>query len=545
MKRLKSTKALTLLVCILMGFSISGINTHAAETWLWPVSGVTTLSRGYSSGHQGIDITGAGIWGHEIRASKSGTVTSSNSCPHVNSGNNRCKCNGGMGNYVIIDHGDGTRTRYMHMIQGSAIANGSRVKRGDVIGKVGSSGDSSGAHCHFDMWKNGVRVNNNPGNISYDYSSKTTHDPIGCVDTSSATIGRITVTGWAFDQDVPSTSIGVHVYVGGPAGSAGAEGHALTANKNRPDVAKAYSSLRISNYHGFSDTFTTKKTGTQKLYFYAINSGGGTNNPLIGTKTITIPKDTTKPTITNVKISNITATGYTISCTVTDNIGVTTVKFPTWTAKVVNGTNQDDLVWHTGSRSGNTWSYNVKISQHKNERSLYYTHIYAYDAAGNVQFKNAGNIYVLSSKSKTIPNGTYSFRSLCNTNYAISVNGNKKKSGANLHLWRYKASNKFEKWKVKYAKDGYYTITNLGSGLKMDVSGGKNKSGTNVWQYKANNSSAQLWQIIPDGTGSYYLIPKCGSGCCLDLNGAVVKNGQNIQIYNINLSKAQRWKITK
>ena len=101
-----------------------------------------------------------------------------------------------------------------------------------------------------------------------------------------------------------------------------------------------------------------------------------------------ISVDTEAPVISNVKVSNITTEGYDVSCTVTDNVGVNRVVFPTWTA--LNG--QDDLAaawWdvdHTatrGTRNGNTWTFHVNIADHNNERGAYLTHIYAYDDAGN------------------------------------------------------------------------------------------------------------------------------------------------------------------
>ena len=96
--------------------------------------------------------------------------------------------------------------------------------------------------------------------------------------------------------------------------------------------------------------------------------------------------DTDAPAISNVKVSNITTEGYDVSCTVTDNVGVDRVMFPTWTT--ANG--QDDLPnsWSTnpkarGTRNGDTWSFHVDIADHNNEHGEYLTHIYAYDAAGN------------------------------------------------------------------------------------------------------------------------------------------------------------------
>lgn len=111
------------------------------------------------------------------------------------------------------------------------------------------------------------------------------YNPQGCVDSASGGYGTVTVSGWVFDRDAPSTSTQVHVYVGGPAGSG--EGHPINANLTRNDVNKAYAAYGISGKHGFSMTFTTKKTGKQTLYFYGINKGAGENS-LVATKTVTI-----------------------------------------------------------------------------------------------------------------------------------------------------------------------------------------------------------------------------------------------------------------
>ena len=64
---------------------------------------------------------------------------------------------GGYGNHVIIDHGYGYETLYGHMVRIKARA-GQKVKRGEVIGWVGSTGKSTGPHCHYEVHKNGTPV---------------------------------------------------------------------------------------------------------------------------------------------------------------------------------------------------------------------------------------------------------------------------------------------------------------------------------------------------------------------------------------------------
>ncbi len=64
---------------------------------------------------------------------------------------------GGYGNHVIIDHGYGYETLYGHMIRMKARV-GQHVKRGEVIGWVGSTGKSTGPHCHYEVIKNGEKI---------------------------------------------------------------------------------------------------------------------------------------------------------------------------------------------------------------------------------------------------------------------------------------------------------------------------------------------------------------------------------------------------
>jgi len=64
---------------------------------------------------------------------------------------------GGYGNHVVIDHGYGYETLYGHMIRIKSHV-GQHVKRGEVIGWVGSTGKSTGPHCHYEVIKNGDKI---------------------------------------------------------------------------------------------------------------------------------------------------------------------------------------------------------------------------------------------------------------------------------------------------------------------------------------------------------------------------------------------------
>ena len=113
--------------------------------------------------HGATDIasTGQKLGTVNIIAAQSGTViypTSSDvtNCP---SRSTLDSCGGGYGNYVIIEHSDGTRTLYAHLYENSiTVTAGEEVIKGQVIGKMGSSGRSTGTHLHFEVRVNGEKV---------------------------------------------------------------------------------------------------------------------------------------------------------------------------------------------------------------------------------------------------------------------------------------------------------------------------------------------------------------------------------------------------
>jgi murein DD-endopeptidase MepM/ murein hydrolase activator NlpD len=97
----------------------------------------------YSRMHQGVDFAAA--HGSPIHAVTEGTV--------VYAGRH-----GGHGNYVRINHGGGLGTGYAHMSRIAAYP-GERVRQGQIIGYVGSTGLSTGPHLHYEVYRNGATVN--------------------------------------------------------------------------------------------------------------------------------------------------------------------------------------------------------------------------------------------------------------------------------------------------------------------------------------------------------------------------------------------------
>ncbi len=120
--------------------------------YVWPCPKYSRISSGYGNRtcpfhgkefHDGVDLAAAS--GAPILAAASGTVT-------------RAGKNGGYGNYVSIDHGNGMLSFYAHCKE-MYVSSGQRVTGGQKIAAVGTTGSSTGNHLHFGMHQNGSSVN--------------------------------------------------------------------------------------------------------------------------------------------------------------------------------------------------------------------------------------------------------------------------------------------------------------------------------------------------------------------------------------------------
>ncbi|MGX7896132.1 M23 family metallopeptidase [Tsuneonella sp. HG222] len=131
-------------------YEASGVG-EMRQGLLAPVPGRQTSSYGmrrhpilgYGRMHRGIDFKAS--YGTPIYAVTDGTIDYAGR-------------HGGHGNFVRIRHGGGLSTGYAHMSR-IAVDNGQRVRRGQVIGYVGSTGLSTGPHLHYEMYRNGAAVN--------------------------------------------------------------------------------------------------------------------------------------------------------------------------------------------------------------------------------------------------------------------------------------------------------------------------------------------------------------------------------------------------
>ncbi len=130
------------------------VGSASSYGFLWPAPSCHYISSPYgyrrSGFHKGVDLcrSDGGANGTAVIAAKNGTVEFA--------GWNTI----GYGNMVLINHGNGVKTRYAHMLSGSiCVSAGEYVYAGQQIGRVGSTGNSTGPHLHFEVYINGERRN--------------------------------------------------------------------------------------------------------------------------------------------------------------------------------------------------------------------------------------------------------------------------------------------------------------------------------------------------------------------------------------------------
>ena len=397
-------KVIILLVCMFF-FALAGKNVKAEtyaykgnRDWKWPVSSVTLSSCvGDNRNHKGIDITGTNgvtqIYGGYGNAT--GYV--------AGAGYNSTE-----GNYVHVKvayQGNYYMVRYMHMSSRS-VSTGNAVNASTQLGIVGSTGDSGGPHLHYEIlsitaaqynagtytnsWANAVdplkcEFLELPAGLNAGGATENccTSKPCCCEKYVAAVkelYSRQQPTSFSSCLDYPKANGDYtdSVYVAGwvkvPSGCTNVTGWCNGSAFNIPLNDRS----DVPDGKGFSGyiPLTHLKNGTNTLEIFAYH-----NTETWNVCSIKINyKDSQSPVISNVKVSEISSQGYTVTCDVTDNAGLSSVQFPTWSH--TNG--QDDLTWHEGTISGNKVTCRINVSDHKGDVDCtYQTDIYAYDYAGN------------------------------------------------------------------------------------------------------------------------------------------------------------------
>lgn len=128
--------------------AVSSVPSQNKGMFTWPVPVCRAISRGLSSGHDGLDICNGpvGVNNQPFVAAAAGTIVEAS-----------YGWNGGYGNMVRVDHGNGYITVYAHC-NTLSVSVGQTVQAGDVLGLIGNTGDSDGPHLHFEVRLNGSPV---------------------------------------------------------------------------------------------------------------------------------------------------------------------------------------------------------------------------------------------------------------------------------------------------------------------------------------------------------------------------------------------------
>ena len=118
-------------------------------------SGNCEVTQGYNSNHHANDIVGGGYTLDNVVAHSEGKII------FFQDGYDNMQGsvgNASYGNCVKIDHGNGYYTLYAHMQKGLSVRNGEYVKKGQVLGCMGNSGNANGSHLHFEVWEGNNRI---------------------------------------------------------------------------------------------------------------------------------------------------------------------------------------------------------------------------------------------------------------------------------------------------------------------------------------------------------------------------------------------------
>lgn len=168
-------KIISLVLAVLMFVTVVPLGVSAVEQWWMPLTSYVSIGDPFGctcdihrGNHKGQDFPAYG--GTTVRSSKSGTVVAVVTYCKGSHYNGSCSCGSSWGNYVKIKHDDGFYSLYAHLSSVS-VSNGQRVSQGQKVGGVGTTGDSTGNHLHFEVYNtSNTRVNPmnyiNPNNPS-------------------------------------------------------------------------------------------------------------------------------------------------------------------------------------------------------------------------------------------------------------------------------------------------------------------------------------------------------------------------------------------
>ncbi len=515
-------------------WDIAGVIALYAGGWTWPVPGYGSLSQGYggSNNHEGIDIPAPA--GKPVVAARAGTVVAIN-------------MDSSYGNAVAILHDGGYSTFYCHL-SSRAVGVGATVQAGQVVGYVGSTGNSTGNHLHFRLNTNATKTNfwgtkQNPLNyVSYSSVPSHTHSyPVASYYSFNSHRHRVTYSKCSCGA-TKAEEQEAHDF----------QWHGLTKKCTKCGTI-------FDNYTDVMEYFTNKQT---TLY-----QGAGYNQKALKTipvntvvKPLEAPRDYAPSTAGwyQLKVSYGGATGYIWASDVTpnNNGGVHNWKNGKCTQC---GIEQPPSSTGTYRVTANKVAYkeNAMRGEQKQLKPGDYVvvtrvqtstmgYLWGWTSDGYTLAMNSSDMKLTGAFKQngtvaTIPDGVYLVRSAANTLYNIDIPSSSTSDRTALQLFQDNGANA-QKFTFKKTTDGSYIITNVNSNKAWDVAGSSMAQGATVWQYSTHGSAGQRWFIERTSSGAYSF-RNVNSNQYLDVWNGEVKNYAKLQQYPGNGSLAQQFYI--
>ena len=154
-------------------------------------------------------------------------------------------------------------------------------------------------------------------------------------------------------------------------------------------------------------------------------------------------------------------------------------------------------------------------------------------------------LFIPYEPERTIEDGRYVLVTGLDEHIELDVAGDTGdvRDGTNVQIWKDTAPSRYNSFDVKYAGDGYYTLSHAASGKCLEVNGASTDNYANIQISSPNGSNSQKWCMIPQNGG--YMLVNRNSGLTMDVDNGKTEDGTNVRQHYHNGSNAQTWIFRK
>ena len=147
--------------------------------------------------------------------------------------------------------------------------------------------------------------------------------------------------------------------------------------------------------------------------------------------------------------------------------------------------------------------------------------------------------------NRTVADGRYVLVTGLDEHVELDVSGDTGNvpDGTNVQIWKDTAPSQYNSFDIKYAGDGYYTLSHASSGKCLEVSGASTDNKENIQISSPNGANSQKWCMIPQRGG--YMLVNRNSGLTMDVDNGKTADGTNVRQHYYNGSNAQTWIFRK